>query len=165
MNRTLRRSAAPLAASLVVLCLGASAGPNGEPASAVAQAPKPKFEPREKFEAEPDNPFSVTLPPVGPLLRYALVGPRGTFQLCGVHGEASFLWPIAGRAPQFYRQPMVYETADADGLVYRLSGRFCRVWFKLATRPDADGKHAMWIRNGDRPWAAYQSAIAAPYAE
>jgi hypothetical protein len=130
------------------------------------EAPKAKFEPRQKFE---DGPLGVAasavdLPPPGPELDHGFVGPHGTIHVCGWQGEASFLWPIDGKTPRLYREGLVYTNSEADGLVFRLTGRYYRVWFKLATKPDASGKYPVWIRNGDRDWLLYQAAVVAPHA-
>jgi hypothetical protein len=127
--------------------------------------PQPKFEPRQKFEEEPSAAAAapVSLPPPG-RLDHGFVGPLGTFHLYGWQGDASFLWPTISKAPKLYREPMIYAGTEADGLVFRLSGRFYRVWFKLATKPDAAGKYEVWVRNGERDWARYQLAVVAPHA-
>jgi len=160
-----------LAAWLVAAWLGttwrgamAQEPEKSKPGSA-ANSPQPKFEPRQKFEEEPSavTPAPASLPPPG-RLDHGFVGPSGTFHLYGWQGDASFLWPTGGKPPKLYRQPMIYAGTEADGLVFRLSGRFYRVWFKLAAKPDAAGKYAIWIRNGDRDWAPYQLAIVAPHA-
>jgi hypothetical protein len=134
------------------------------PLDAPEQKPQPKFEPRQKFDDGPPLGGAADVPPRGHQLDHGFVGPRGTLHVCGWHGHASFLWPLDGKPPKLYRENMVYESSDADGLVFRLAGRFYRVWFKLGTRPDSSGNHPVWIRNGDRDWMLYQSAIVAPHA-
>ena len=128
--------------------------------------PRPKFEPRQKFEGQPPTASGspVDVPPPGPRLNHGFVGAPGTFHLCGTQGEASFLWPPESRTPKFYRTGMVYVSSEADGHVFQLTGRFYRVWFKLAARPDASGKYSVWVRNGDRSWALYELAVVAPRA-
>ena len=78
----------------------------------------------------------VDLPPPGPRLNHGLVGPRGTFHLCGRQGEASFLWPLESKTPKLYRAGLTYVSSEADGHVFQLTGRFYRAWFKLAGKPD-----------------------------
>ncbi len=153
-------------ASLVFLPWATAQKPEKEkPPRAPLDAPEPKFEPRQKFDNGPPPAGTATdFPPAGRPLDHGFVGPRGTLHVCGWQGEASFLWPIDGKPPKLYREGMLYENAEADGLVYRLAGRFYRVWFKLGTRPDSSGKHPVWIRNGDRDWVLYQTAVVAPHA-
>lgn len=126
------------------------------------EAPQPKFEKREKFED--DTPAAATtLPAPGATLDHALVGPRGTFYLRGSYGEASFLWPLGGDSPKFYRESMTYTSAEGDAILYRLTGRYHRVWFKVATKAEPDG-HRIWVRNGDKDWTPFDTAVAAPRA-
>jgi hypothetical protein len=130
------------------------------------EAPKPKFEPTPKFEEDlpPAVTSPVDLPAPGPRLDHGCVGPRGTFHLCGWQGEASFLWPLGGTQPRFYREGMIYSHTEPQGLVYRLTGRFYRVWFRVAQKTGASGRHTIWIRNGDKEWAVYQLAAVASHA-
>jgi hypothetical protein len=151
---------------ILLVCMGAVAQDSKQGASgAPLDAPQPKFEPRQKFEDGPEVLSSASdLPAPGGRLDHGCVGPRGTLHLYGWQGEASFLWPTAGKPPKFYREHLVFSHAEAQGLVYRLSGRFYRVWFRVAQRADASGRHTMWIRNGDKDWALYQLVTVAPHS-
>ena len=128
--------------------------------------PKAKFEPRMNFEDESSAPAlaPVEVPAPGPRLDHGFIGPRGTFHLYGGQGEASFLWPPDSKTPKFYREGLVYVSSESDGLVFQLTGRFYRAWFKLAPKPDSSGKYPVWVRNGARPWAPYQLAVVTPHA-
>jgi hypothetical protein len=163
---TAARSASALSALMAIAFLAVSPGATAQkPEKSVLSKPQPKFEPRPKFdEGSPGaTAESAPLTPGAPL-DHGFVGPRGTIYVCGMEGDASFLWPTDGKNPKFYRESMVYAGAEADGLVFRLTGRFYRVLFKVGLKPDASGGYPVWVRNGDRDWALYQSAAVAPRA-
>src|SRR5438093_11482744 len=108
MNSPPQRLFVLLAIILAAIWLQAAAQePERPPARSVLDAPQPKFEPRQKFEGEPPNvaisPIEpIDLPPAGPRLDHGLIGPRGTFDVCGWHGDASFLWPMDSKSPRLY---------------------------------------------------------------
>jgi hypothetical protein len=154
-----------LASELLLSCAMIAGG-----LPALAQPPKkngetpekiePRFEPREKFDAEGSlrKAYSAA-PPCGDLL-YA--GQRGTFHLLGPAGEASFSWPIDGRPAKSYQEHMVFLYRTEEVAVYKLVGQFYRVYFAFNVRQDEPEPHPVWIKNGDAPWREFQAATAGP---